>query len=549
MIRRALRSDAGAALMTSIMAMMMVSMLGLAYISLTLGNVARAHRDEKRTVAFNLAEAGVEYAIAQVIQTAESNGGYIVAREFDDTAILNELVAESSGSFTVVPDMGNNRQATITSTATHRQVTETVRVRIRIRPIGIWDNAIFAGTGQSGRGINGNVDIRGSVHILGEGDPFSDLNGNGVWDGAEPFVDLNHNGVFEPALGETFTDADGNGVWTAAEPYQDNNLNGYYDPPLTATELATDISGNALIGNNYYGMPSDLRARLPALVPQSFGGKMVETLNAELRVKHGKVNISGSASVGDPNNPGNNLKETVDGAYVSDGYGGNQGASSVYSDNGSSQGYDLGDRIRFPSLLEPYTDPSTGVSYATYGAYLRSKAMLVSVPKIDDSVASFAITDGTNSISWNAGTQTLTVSGIIRINGTLDLSTKKGSIYYQGRGTLFAESDIQVHGSVLPVNTFATQDALGCISGRDILFATGGGEAQLQGAGAWYAQRKIVSAKQNQFAGTYVSNYFDMGTNVPNIYQVPELANNLPPGMPGADVCFVSTQVTSWKRL
>ena len=75
------------------------------------------------------------------------------------------------------------------------------------------------------------------------------------------------------------------------------------------------------------------------------------------------------------------------------------------------------------------------------------------------------------------------------------------------------------------------------------------GYQSLNGAGAWYAQRKMVSAKQNQFAGTYVADYFDMGTNVPSIYQVPTLATNLPPGMPGGKNAFTIASVFSWKRL
>jgi hypothetical protein len=47
--------------------------------------------------------------------------------------------------------------------------------------------------------------------------------------------------------------------------------------------------------------------------------------------------------------------------------------------------------------------------------------------------------------------------------------------------------------------------------------------------------------------GTIVSNYFDMGTNVPSIYQVPETANNLPPGMIGQDSIWVM-RVISWTR-
>ena len=235
MIRQNLNRRSGSALITSVIVLMMVSILGMAYVSLTLTNLSRAHTDQKRAVAFNLAEAGVEHAIAQVIEAAEANGGHIEVMDYDDTAVVDDMVDGSTGHCTVTPDAGNDHQATITASASYRQLTETVRVRISVGSHGIWDNAIFAGIGQAGRGINGNVDIRGSVHILGEGDPFSDLNGNGVWDGAEVFVDSNHNGIFEPGLGETFADTDGNGVWTAAEPYQDNNMNGQYDPPLTAT--------------------------------------------------------------------------------------------------------------------------------------------------------------------------------------------------------------------------------------------------------------------------------------------------------------------------
>jgi hypothetical protein len=159
------------------------------------------------------------------------------------------------------------------------------------------------------------------------------------------------------------------------------------------------------------------------------------------------------------------------------------------------------------------------------------------------------MSDGTNSIAWDAVNKVVTIQGIVRIAGNLDLAKKDEAISYQGRGTIYAEGSVKVHGSVLPVNTFPTVDALGCIAYQDIEFATGSGESQLSGAGAWYAQRRIVSAKQNQFAGTYVANYFDMGTNVPNIYQVPKLSSYLPPGMPGAEICYASVQVLSWDRL
>lgn len=76
---------------------------------------------------------------------------------------------------------------------------------------------------------------------------------------------------------------------------------------------------------------------------------------------------------------------------------------------------------------------------------------------------------------------------------------------------------------------------------------TGNGSAQLKMAGAFYAMGTIVSRKQNQIAGTFVGSYFDMGTNVPNIYQVPSLVYNMPPAMPGDNNIF-ALRTRSWRE-
>ena len=78
--------------------------------------------------------------------------------------------------------------------------------------------------------------------------------------------------------------------------------------------------------------------------------------------------------------------------------------------------------------------------------------------------------------------------------------------------------------------------------------ATGSGESQIKVAGAFYAQGKIKANKQTQTAGTWVSNYFDLGSQVPKIYQVPLLSRNLPPGMPGGEpLYFIKT--VYWKEI
>ncbi|MHB1000980.1 MAG: hypothetical protein ACYC27_17190 [Armatimonadota bacterium] len=533
--------------MTAMMVMFIIALLGMTYLSLVSNNLMRADKDTKRTTAFYLAEAGIEYQIAQLADQP------MQSITIDSTSILDSLRTGATGTITVTLDSGSTTNGSIVSTATFKGQTETIRIRVRSKNLGIWDNAIFAGVGEAGRGINGNVDIRGSVHILGEGDPYTDLNGNGTRDTAEPYVDNNHNGVFD--TGDTFTDTDGNGIWSSAEPYVDENLNGQYDQPLTATDLATSMSGNANIGNNYNGIPSTWfpatgTTKIPRLVAQDINGETIETLESEVRVKHGKVNLSGSAIAGSSNITGNTTKEMLDGMYVTDGYGGTAGTTNIYSDNGTNQGYDLGDRVEFPSLFDPYT--KNGISYSTYEAYLDANSLLVSdISVINSLTPSFSRTDGTNSISWNADSKVLELDGIIRFPGDLDISRKDtGAIVkFSGKGTLFSKGTVRVHGNVMPLQTFPTVDALGVIAKYDIELATGTGEAQLELMGAWFAQREIISAKQNQLAGTFVSNYFNLGTNVPSIYQVPALAKNLPPGMPGSDVLIVVTQKRSWRHL
>ena len=72
--------------------------------------------------------------------------------------------------------------------------------------------------------------------------------------------------------------------------------------------------------------------------------------------------------------------------------------------------------------------------------------------------------------------------------------------------------------------------------------------ALLEVMGAFYAQQSVVMRRQTVLTGTIVGNYYDMGTNVPQIYQVPSLPQNLPMGMIGAyPVVFYSR--VSWREV
>lgn len=527
----------------------MLSLAGLASTSLK-----RADNETKSMQAFQIAQAIVEHRANVTYQSARKNKGKITGGFYDYDDLADEMTDGAEGRAEVIP-LTDTTRAWVTSFATYGGKTRSLRMLINTKDVSIWNNAVFAGTGAAGQSINGNVDIRGSVHILGDGEPYSDLNGNGQWDNAESFTDSNGNGVWDP--GEPWADANNDGVWNNAEPFNDTNWNGIYDPPLTTTDMSSDFGGTAKIGNNYYNMPPALRALIPN--PPVKNGQ--ESLYAELRVKHGMVAISGNATVGESSDPIPSAKGKLDGVFVNDGWAGNQGAASVHSDNGTSNSYDLSSMdIGFPLLngigAQEYVDQN-GDSWSNHKLFFDMNAMTIPVNAINSTTPAFAYADlKGNSISYTPQVKvgntvisppTLTVNGVVKVNGNLAINGQS-ELRYQGRGTMYVTQDVYIGNNLLPKagQTFPTTTALGLVAGRNMGLATGAGDAQLSMAGAFYAQGTVTSAKQNQILGTFVASYFDMGKNVPNIYQVPTLKDNLPPAMPGADP-LVTIRVLSWR--
>ena len=312
--------------------------------------------------------------------------------------------------------------------------------------INVWNNAIFAGSGQSGGLINGNVRVHGSVHLLG-----------------------------------------------------DNLLMG--DTAVEVTE-ALEMSGTALIANNYDGMPLGLQQRVPALPRRMYLGEDVATLNARLRVKRGLVGINGNAHIGKPWVTGSGIKGPMDGTFVNDGWTGNQvtddgdrgipSSSRYYSDNGHQQRYDLGNRISMPYLDDDWRepdgsrvmDPNTGTWY-THEDYFTQ--VLLADPAIPNdgiftgNLVLNARSQAANARYWNATTgqyltgnnainatpgatddylkfnpltNVMTMNGQIRINGNLTFTGQgnQTTIHYSGRAAFLVDGEVTIDTDLLACN-------------------------------------------------------------------------------------------------
>lgn len=98
---------------------------------------------------------------------------------------------------------------------------------------------------------NGN----GKYDAAAEKDTWKDINGNGVYDLGEPYEDLNGNGKFDPDIpADVLDDANGNGKWDAGEPFLDFNHNGIFDPNIPADEWVAardDRNGNGKLDEGY----------------------------------------------------------------------------------------------------------------------------------------------------------------------------------------------------------------------------------------------------------------------------------------------------------
>jgi hypothetical protein len=522
MRRRSSNSESGAILLIVIILMLALTITGVAFLNAGVLEYRLAKREDYKNKAFYIAEGGLERTIWNLKQDFVSGSedwtdGEINGVSVDDTPTTddwwilnypNPLLGD--GSYEVKLKYVNdptggfkNDEIWVRSTGTVKEIPRIVQAYVEIVNVFPWNNAIFAGIGSgAGAIIEGNSLIHGSVLILGKD-------------------------VAEEAM-------------------------------------VMDMLGTAGIRNNYYGMDVDLVPKVP-LCPTEDG---IEDLDAYLRVKQGTVNLGGTATVGEPNNPGDSFKDYMDGVYATGNYGGNKGADNVYSDNGPWELYDLGDAVVFPSLKDDYTDPVTDTHYPTYLDYLDANSLdiPIGINEISSDIADFTTSDGTNTISWDQSEGELHVEGIIWVLAdSLDLGKKGDPIEYTGSGTIVVakhngipfdvHGDIRVHGDLVAKGTYDgpggyegfPNNAIGLIA-NNIELATGSGESQLMMTAAFFAENRIISAKQNEIGGTFVSNYFDMGTNVPRIYQVPDLQDNLPPGMPGGTpIWYIST--SQWSEV
>ena len=544
---RATRGEEGFGLIVSILVMTVISVLGAALLTSGMSDLAASDNYRSAKQAFYAADSGLQQSLIDFVAdntwaptmvdastlpivptinfpaivsinnqaiNMEQQGGNPVAKFYDfgptvpfasasydrelflPPIAFNQANGKGSKVWVVMPTRADG-SAGLNGNARQRIQADA---RVLLFRISVWDNAIFAGGGQGGNEINGNVQVRGSVHIVGD--------------------------------------------------------------PLNPTTI--NWGGGAVMLNNYLGAADNDNFaadawRLPDLPTRLIDNELVETLDAEFRLKHGNLDIGGTVSLGTPNQTGTPEKEQLDGFYM-DGQVTATGSAAVHADYSGE--YDIREDVTFPDLGDPYVDPGTGAAYASHRSYLMTNSVLLPYKKIDGNTPAFVVDDGLgNRVEWNPATGELSVDGIARVEGNLELGDKGGvsgvnRIAYTGTGTMYATNDINIHWDVVPqgeyLNTLGNaRHNLGLIADHRLAIASGPGDSWIKVFAAIYGGDEIRVKKQSRIAGSLVSTTFDLGSNVPRIFQVPKLAGMLPPGMPGAEpLLYVSrAEVVNWTHL
>ena len=528
--------ERGSALFIAMLIVMVVAALAVVVVSDSVAKAKDADLENENVRALFVAESAIDLAMNAVQTGANGKLGTSNWTTASDTVrvdglptlgephvILQNMPNDGGEYYTWAMFWGNNGRDddgdglmdaadkdekyiwTIWAWGRYGNTIRRIKVIAEYHLVQIWDNAIVAGSGASGMAINGNATVHGGMLIFAE-------------------------------------DAAGNPT-----------------TPPTATNFL--FSGAGGVQDNYVGLDP---ANIARMRPIGVGPNGLKTY---VRLKHGKAGLSGTGTLGDPaiglpDDPATiaNDQMTVDGVFITDGYGGNQGASNVFSDNGPYNPWDLPPSVRFPRLTDPYFDPVTGIEFPSYDAYVASEGLTVTAAtlatyntaqtnpnnrfRIDADTASFTIGPDAkgNRIQWNTSTNTLTINGVINFqqtsgSGDFHLGGKKTgtvpNVNYTGRGTMYiggTGGDAHIHTNVVPVGQYLTNDTLGFIAKNNLGLADGSGDAQLSIFGIFRAGNTISSQKQNQIMGCSISEYFNMGTNVPKIAHHPDVAANMPPG-------------------
>jgi hypothetical protein len=502
-------------------------------------------------------------------------------------------VGSQEGSVSVTFKVTGSR-INLTAKGTLGGSRATVSDEFSLSSINIWNNAVFTDRSAANARIQGRADIRGAIHILGEG--------------------------------------------------------------LSATDTALDVSGNFGLGNTYEGLNSSLGVGSLGLSnprPQD----LCATLRVRRgKVLMGGSSQIGAPETANADPYLDRLKGVYTNNGFTGGVEEGQSGANIYSENGMSAKYDAGDSFDFPALNDNVPNTSPAITWAqqmrnnslvlsgnsnddrnrlpvvtasgtdwtgipavlqapltTNSTYLspgcRAATGLFGVPAtsanaftlVQNSTPDFSCVkyrvkgllpnlsqdEVITEVTWSKTNNQLYIGGkggvVTFLGKNLTISGGNGAndrISYKGNGVLFAESnnvnsttgvaaansggDISLGIDFLPAsgkaakidalgkrttdstynNTYPATTLIGVVARNELRSETSTNQFTI----AAYAQERVEVTKQTLVAGGIVTKIFDAGSQVPTVLYVPGLSEKISRFMPGAGGNGFAVTNVAWLR-
>ncbi len=242
------REDRGFALIAAIVFLFVVLMIGSSMISQAVQELNTASRAKKETLAFNLAEAGIDYAAWKLY----NDGGSGLPKTWTQSDL-------AGGSFSVTAQNWNGSATTIllTSTGTSQSWTSEVKVVGKFLNNGVsdqnavFDHAVFSNSDMTMSGsfditgdahANGNITLKGSPTVDGDVSAMGKINNQGSPNISGSLLQ-NQPRISMPAIDLAHYRAEATTILTGDQSFTGTtNLSGI-----------TYVEGNATINSNFSG--------------------------------------------------------------------------------------------------------------------------------------------------------------------------------------------------------------------------------------------------------------------------------------------------------
>ena len=490
-LRHALRTDDGVVMPLVIGIISVLTVISITSFALASNALQETTRTQGETVAFQIANAGVDAALEQIYR----NG--FESTNFPATGTI------AGGSYELEIVQLENSEYQLTSVGTDPTgFTETIIVRFFY--INLWEMIFAAGNQESltagGGGINGNTNVTGPFYVRGS----VEMSGGSYVHKGPFFVD------------GTLT-RQGNATLGTSDMPLKLYVSGAYPEPSAKAFYSSVSQSVPRIDLPRFGTAELLEAAQKAQAesvdngmgtPAWSGGENQETDPADPRPVH--------YTTVDPPNSG--------------------GFTRVYARQDNPTLHQYGYKY-IGSGSEP-SAPGAGttglvIGPTSFGAWYGNG---YTVPEMNDDFA------------YDAANQILYVEGTVFVDGPLTIDR---DVRYRGNGTIVVNGDVTIQGTLYPANTGSTDVERRKMGPRHVLGIATPADVTVYGdpfnspfpsptdppkhAFALYSAGSVQWTTNNYFIGSIVAGHIHTGPNNVHMVTDPDLPEFLPDSLPGRD--------------